>query len=416
MIKNIIQTIFNKGFVAIINLLILIIASKLLGVSTQGQKAIFILNISNIQIINEVFTGFSLVYFIPRFDLKKLFTYGILWTIIVTGISNGILLLLGKEIAGFELDLYLLSLLIILNTFNMVIILGKENIKLFNILSLLQPFLLLFGIAFYTMCLHDYTFRAYVIPLYISFTVVFIISLTKVISYVSIQNKKTEFSLASIFKNGFFCQLAVLFHLLANRRSYYILETISMASVGLYSTASTLMESSVLIISNGIAPVILSKISSTGDTLFNQSMTLALAKVSFLLSCLAAIVVYLLPTELFVSLLGIGFKGTREIMLWIAPGILFVCFSTVLSHYFSGIGNLRFIALCNFMGFICTISLAPFLIKAYGLKGAAMTANISYFVSALALLVGFFVKAKLNIRGLFSIGADVRSLKQAFTT
>ncbi|MGZ4037991.1 MAG: hypothetical protein ACXVPQ_09205, partial [Bacteroidia bacterium] len=176
MIKNIIQTIFNKGFVAIINLLILIISSKLLGVSTQGQKAIFILNIANIQIINEIFTGFSLVYFVPKFNLKKLFGYGIVWTIVASGLSNAILFLFGEEIKGFELDLYLLSVIIILNTFNMVIILARENIRFFNVLSMLQPLLLLAGISFYTLVLHDYTFRAYVIPLYISFSLSFILS------------------------------------------------------------------------------------------------------------------------------------------------------------------------------------------------------------------------------------------------
>lgn len=415
MIRNIIQTIFNKGFVAIINLLILIISSKYLGVSTQGQKAIFLLNITNIQIINEVFTGFSLVYFVSRHNLKKLFGFGVAWTIGVTTLSNLALFLAGQEISGYAPDLFLISALIILHTFNMVIILGKENIRLFNLLGFLQPFLLLCGIAFYAFFLKDFTFRAYVVPMYFSFTAVFVISFIKVMRYIVTAEEKKEFSAGPILRNGFFCQLAVLLHLLANRRSYYILESMSFALVGIYSTASTLMESSVLLISNGIAPVILSKISSTGDTPANKIMTLALAKISLLLSCLVAFVVYFLPDQLFVFLLGEGFAGIRDIMLWITPGILFVCFSTVLSHYFSGIGNLRLIAFCNFLGFVCTVCLAPVLINHYGLKGAAMTANASYLVSALALLTGFFIKTKLGIGALFSIRSDIRNLMQAFS-
>ena len=101
MIKNIIQTLFTRGFTAVINFLILIISSKFLGVSTRGEIGLFILNIATIQIINEVYTGYSLVYFVPKFNLKKLFFYGFVWTILATSISNGILFLINKEVSGF---------------------------------------------------------------------------------------------------------------------------------------------------------------------------------------------------------------------------------------------------------------------------------------------------------------------------
>jgi O-antigen/teichoic acid export membrane protein len=412
MIKNIIQTIFNKGFVAVVNFLILIVSTRYLGVSTRGEIAIFILNIANIQIINEIFTGFSQVYFVPKFNTKKLYTYGVIWTLIAVPASNLILFLLGKEIAGFELDMLFLSAMIILNTFNLVIILGKENIKLFNLLSMLQPFLLLCGIAFFVLVLKDGTFRSYVIPLYISFAVSFIVSTITVFKYISKPDQKSDFSLKSIFSNGFFCQAAVLLHLQANRYSFYILS--SVALVGLYSIASSLMES-VWIIANGIAPVVLSKIANTGDTPFSKNITVTLAKISLALSTLAAIVVYFLPNELFVALLGEDFSNVRGIMLWIAPGILFISFSTILSHYFSGLGNLKFIALCNFLGFLCTIILAPILISKYNIKGAAITANVSYLVSSLALFIGFMIKTKIGFGSLFSFKTDVQTIKQAFS-
>lgn len=411
MIKNIIQTVFTRGLTAGISFLILIISSKFLGVSTRGEIGLFILNIATIQIVNEVYTGYSLVYFIPKFNLKKLFLYGFVWTLIATSVSNGILFLLHKEILGFEWDMFLLSLIIILNTFNMVIILAKENVKLYNILSVTQPLLLLAGIFYYTQILKDFTFRAYIIPLYVSFLVSFIVSSIRVIKYISVPDIKPSFSLRSIFENGFFCQLAVLLHLLGNRFSFYILGTNAM--VGLYSTASSLMES-VWIIANGITPIVLSKISNTGDTPFTRGITLTLAKASLLLSCIAALIVWFLPDSLFVYLLGNDFSETRNIMLFIAPGILFISFSTVISHYFSGLGNLKFITLCNFLGFIFTVILAPILVKKYGLYGAAITANVTYLVSSLALFIGFFIQTKISLLTLFSFKTDAQNLKQAF--
>src|SRR3954470_3552906 len=130
MIKNIIQTLFTKGFVAITNFLILIVSAKYLGVNTRGEISLFVLNIANIQIINEIYTGYSLVYFVPKFNLKKLVMNGVVWTIIATSVSNLLFYAWNKEITGYEWDMFFLSVMVILNTFNMVIILAKENVKL----------------------------------------------------------------------------------------------------------------------------------------------------------------------------------------------------------------------------------------------------------------------------------------------
>jgi O-antigen/teichoic acid export membrane protein len=411
MIKNIIQTLFTKGFVAVINFLILIVSAKYLGINTRGEISLFFLNIANIQIINEIYTGYSLVYFIPKFDLKKLFVSGVVWTLIATSLSNLFFFILNKQIAGYEWDMFFLSLLIILHTFNMVIILGKENVKLFNFLSMLQPFLLICGIAFFTLYLKEFTLKAYIVPLYISFGTSFVISVFRVLKYISLDTVKVEFSFKDIYSNGLFCQLAGWFHVQVNRFSWYILG--SSALVGLYSAASSLIES-VWIISSGITPIVLSKISNTGDTLFNRGITMTLAKAALLLSCIAVLVLWFVPVELFSYLLGKDFSQTKHIMLLLSPGVLCITFSTVISHYFSGLGKLKFIAGCNFMGFVCAVSLSYFLIDSHSLTGAAIAANVGYFISSLGLFFGFAVRNKLTLYQFFNFKEDLQNLKKAF--
>lgn len=411
MIKNIIQTLFTKGFVAVVNFLILIISAKFLGVQTRGEISLFILNIANIQIINEIYTGYSLVYFVPKFNLKKIFINGIIWTFFATSLSNLIFFLLNKEIPGFEFDMYFLSFLIILNTFNMVNLLAKEKVKIFNFLSLLQPVLLLVGVLFFILYLKDFTLRAYIIPLYISFSVSFIISLISVLKLVNQPQEHTTFSLKPILENGFFCQLAGWFHVLSNRFSWYFIST--SALLGLYSAACSLIEA-VWIISTGISPIVLSKISNSGDSEFNRAITLTLAKASFVLSCFAVVLVYFLPEGLFTYVLGKDFSAIKSIMLWLAPGVLCISFSTIISHYYSGLGMLKFIAFCNFMGFLITVASAPFLIKMYGLKGAAFVTNISYLVSSILLFIGFIIKTKFGISHVFNVKKDIENIKQAF--
>ena len=84
MLKKIIATLFTKGFVALINLVILLVSSRQLGGDVRGQVSLLILNIAIIQAINEIYTGYALVYFVPKFSLKKLYKNGFLFSVLCT--------------------------------------------------------------------------------------------------------------------------------------------------------------------------------------------------------------------------------------------------------------------------------------------------------------------------------------------
>ena len=409
MFKNIVHSLVTKGLVAVINFIILIFSSKYLGVSSRGEISILILNIAVIQIINEIFTGYSLVYFIPNYNLKKIFVTGLLYTLVACSLSNSVFFVIKKQLPNYEWASYIVSLIIILNTFNCVIILGKEKIKLYNFLNIIQPIILLVGLIISTSILKNYTFTAFFIPMFVSFVVAFVISLIATIKLISLSKQKIEYSNASIFTNGFICQMAVLTHIACNRYSYYLLP--SSAEVGLYSSASSLIES-ILIISNAISPVLLSKIANQGDTISNRLITLSLSKVSFIVSCLGIAVIAILPNSFFIFMLGKDFSSIKYYMLLYGPGILMISFTAIISHYFSGIGKLKTILLCNTIGFVATISLAPLLIKKLNVEGAAITANIAYMLNGIALTYVFFKTSKLPLMQLISFKNDVIILKQ----
>jgi O-antigen/teichoic acid export membrane protein len=414
MLKHILQSLFTKGFVAIINFLVLIVSSHYLGVSSRGEIGILILNISIIQVVNEVFTGYTLVYFIPRYDLKKIVVAGIIYTLLACSLSNSVFFVLRdylKNIHGYEWLSYLISLVVILNTFNCVIILGREKIGVYNFLNMVQPFLLLTGLVVATRVMRIYTFDAYIWPLLFSFVLAFFISSAYVIQLVVKSEKRKDFFLKPIITNGLLCQMAVLMHIFCNRYSFYLLET--RADVGLYSSASSLIES-VLIISNGIAPVLLARVANDGDNERSRTMTLSLAKASFLLSVFCVAIITLIPESFFIFLLGKGFEGIKEIMLLYSPGILMLSFAGIISHYFSAIGKLRIILLCNSLGFICAMVLIHFLVNSYGIKGAAVSADIAYSVLTISLAVAFFIENKLQPSELMAIGKDYSNLRDLF--
>lgn len=412
MLQKIIQSLITKGSVAVVNFLILIVTSKYLGISTRGEISLIILNLAIIQMINEVYTGYSLVHFITKFNINKIYFNGIAFTLGACTITNLVLYLMGMQTEGYGLILFLLSVIIILNTFNCVIILSKEYYKMYNFLSFFQPVILLLGIFLFTYGYHNFTLDAFIWPLVISFSLSFFISSYFIFAYSLKHESKTEFEIAPILKNGFYCQLAVLMYILSGRLSYYLLET--KPDVGLYSTASSLIES-VLIITNSITPILLSRVAISGKNEKSIQFTLIFAKLCFVFSALAVAIIYLIPNSFFTFILGDSFKTSKEIMMWLSPGIIFLSFSGIISHYYSAIGNLKTVSFYNAFGFIITISLSPFLINRYGIGGAAITTNIAYFITFLASLIVFMKNTGLKLSAFFTLKEDMKALKEIFS-
>lgn len=408
MFKNILHSLFTKGLVAVINFFILIVSSRYLGVSSRGEISIFILNIAIIQIINEIYTGYSLVYFIPKFNIKKLYILGLVYTLIFCSLSNIVVVFLDKQVPGYGWLGYIVSLLIIINTFNCVLILGKEKVKVYNFLNLIQPLLLLIGLGFSLLVIKEFTFNAYIFPLLFSFVVAFLFSTFVVLNFDLKSSSQKTFDFKPILINGLLCQAAVLMHIFCNRYSYYLLP--STAKVGLYSSASSLIES-VLIIANGISPVLLARVANTGNTLKSSEMTLSLSKASLVFSFFAVMIIFLLPEDFFLYLLGNGYAGIKRLMILYSPGILMVSFFGIISNYFSALGKLKLIVFCNSFGFVISLIAAPILIKKYDMDGAAYTVNLAYMAVALAIGVAFFVTNRLSLTRLLSFKNDVKNLK-----
>jgi O-antigen/teichoic acid export membrane protein len=412
MLQKIIQSLITKGSVAVVNFLILIVTSKYLGVSTRGEISLIILNLAIVQLINEVYTGYSLVHFISKFNINKVYLNGIVFTLIACAITNTVLYLMNKQPEGYATILFMLSIIIILNTFNCVIILSKEFFKMYNFLSFFQPVTLLLGIFLFMNVYHIYTLDAFIWPLVISFSLSFLISSYFIFAYTLKHETKTEFELAPIIKNGFFCQLAVLMYILSGRLSYYLLET--KPDVGLYSTASSLIES-VLIITNSITPILLSRVAISGSNHKSIQFTLIFAKLCFVFSSLAVVILYFIPNSVFTFLLDDSYESSKEIMMWLSPGIIFLSFSGIISHYYSAIGKLKTVSLYNSFGFIITILLAPILINKFGIGGAALTTNLAYFITFIASLILFMKNTGLKLKDFFTVKEDMKALKEIFS-
>jgi O-antigen/teichoic acid export membrane protein len=399
-LNNILSTLFTRGLVAILNLLVLLFAARNLGSSLVGEISLIILNISLVQILNEIYTGSALVHFIPKYNLRRVYFGGLLWTIASVLMLNTVLYFFHVGQAKHSLQTTALSFLLILHSFHMVILLAREQIKMYNLLLFLQAFTLL-SVLFVLVHLSGLKeVESYITALYFAYSLPLLLSSLALSRLLKAEDSIRDFNFKLIISKGITNQFGNLAHTLSNRFNYYIIG--ASAWLGVYANSTSLVES-IWLISGSAAPMVLSHMANSGEKDKNSRLVLFIAKICFLLSLLCVFILYFLPNDLFVFILGQDFTETKSLMLYLSPGILAISFSTIISHYFSGLGQQKIQLLANSAGLLCTLLLSVYLIGDFGLKGACLTASIAYTVQALILSVVFMRQQNFKMNELLSL-------------
>lgn len=386
MFNSFFQSLISRLSVAGIGFLVLVVSAKFLGVSSRGEISLFLFNIALLQIITEVFTGYHLLHFIGLYNARKIYLFGLSFVILISIMGNSLLLSANKLVEGYEWQAYLITFLVSLNTFHSVIVLGQGKLKLYYLLSLFQPFLLLTFLLLYVMFIRNFTFIAYVYPLLISFTAATLYSFLRVWKKTFLEPSNQPFDGKSILKNGISAQTGLLLFVLGNKYSYYFLEP--GAALGIYSAATSFTES-VLVLVNAMLPVYLSKITTVKEKAQTKTLAIRLCKLSLVLCALALLFLNLVPENWYLKILGDGFKGIKEIVLYYSPAVLCTSVYVILSHYFSGKGQAEQILRNNLPGFVLMLLITPFLVKTYNQKGAAIAAVCVYALNTCLLAMKF---------------------------
>jgi len=409
MFNKVIGTIVSRLLIALLSLGIIIINSKQLGAAAMGTISLIILAIAIIQLVNSLVGGPALTYLVPRFDIYKLFVPSIIWAIITSVICTAILFFLGLIPAGYFKDVLLISFIMSLSAICLNIIVGKEKMKLFNIISALQTIILIGVLAYFLFYLGKKEVRSYIIALYISNIFITVVSLIAVLRFIKISDlANMKEVLHNIFKFGSFGFLANVIQQFNYRLTYYIIDKfISTSSLGLYSVGVQLSEG-LWITGKSLAIVQYARISNITDYDYARKITLAFAKISFLITFVLLGILLLIPHQFFSAIFGKDFHDLPVVILSLGSGILFLSLSFSFSHYFSGTGKYHHNTISSSIGFVFTIVLGFTLIPAYGLVGAGITTSIAY-LSILVYQIIFFLRISgSKLKELLITAADIR--------
>ena len=412
MIYNILNTIGSRFLMALISLILLLLSSNYLGAEGLGSIGLIVLGISIIQLLNNFVNGGGLIYYTPRFPILKLFGVAYLWIAITILVFIPIILFTPLFIKEYAWDILLLGIILSAVSTHNHLLLGKEKVKFFNLISLSQSIIQLISLLYLFFVLDKKSVDSFILSTYISYSISLVISFLFLVTHLknkaSNQEKVPFFGLFKKTLNyGFYLQLANIFQLLNYRLSYFLLQFYSgKAAVGIYTPGVQLSEG-ILLPTKSIATVQYARISNMKDDGQAIRLTLALMKVSFFLTLPILALLMLIPSDYYTAVLGSDFSQVKQVIAAMSIGIISLSMEGIVSGFFSGTGRQKTNSLSAFIGFLFTVVLGFYLIPKYGVMGAAYTATISYLSMFLFMIFQLNKYAKISFKAYLPNSSDI---------
>lgn len=377
MIKSYAETFATKFLIAVINFVVVAFTVKYMGVSARGEISIFIANITILILFSNLLGGSAIAFYNNKINNAYLVVVSIIGVLIINLIGLVVFKIFEY---GLIFHLFFLSILGgIYNSLQMLLI-GKENTRMYNFSLLLPPLFLVVCLAFFYFSIGSVSIKLYLFGLYIAnfASICFVFFNVKhqfIKFYFATEKKSLKKTISFSFKSG----ISNVLQFFNYRLSFYILFYFSgNASVGLLSVIIAVVEG-IWIICNSISVNLYSKLLNEKNIFTKQQLTKKAFRLSIWLSAAAAIFILLIPNSFYIFIFGKELDQPKIYFLLLTPGIIFIAFSKVIEHYFSSNGILSVNFIKSVIGLICTLVFSFIFIKYAGIKGACVAYTVTYF-------------------------------------
>lgn len=411
MFRKIAGTTASRVVSALLSLGTVIVATRFLGPEGYGTITLVLLGITFIQLVSNILGGPALVYLVPRENIFRLLVISYVFVLLVSLAGANLLWLLDMIPADRKRDTLLLSILSGWSSANLMILLGREKIMTFNLLSMLQFAMVLLSLAVFFLIAGRNHPDYYIAGLYISHCIIFIAGLYLLRKEISYQNSfvRTE-TLKLMIHYGGLMQLSSILQFFNYRLSYYLLEHFhSRAMLGKYAAGVQLAEG-MWLIAKSVALVQYSRIANEpGNIAYATNLTATFLKFTVLSTLLLVSLLLLVPAPVFVYVFGEEFVNLKSVIIALSPGIIFMAVNQILGHFFSGIGKPILNTIASGIGLVVVVATGLWLIPGLGLIGGALASSASYMVITSFLAYRFWRVTRISIKSLLISKSDILS-------
>lgn len=383
-------TLVGKVAILLLNFAIVVLTTRFWGAAGRGVISLFVADLGLIAIFANVFNGSSVSYYIQRVSASKLGTQAYIWALLIALV--GALFELCFKTPLLALLFFAIACLAACLSFHNALYIGKQKIKAYNLITVIQPALillltLLFSFLFPQITYYAY-FCAYLLATFITLGIASRIT-RKEIEQVKFQWDRRAAKDSFLF--GWKTELSSLLQFFNYRLTYYVLGYyLGNASVGIFSIGVTLSEA-IWILSRSISLVQYSQVLQEGNTQTARRHTARAALFSAIGSLLCLVVALLLPVQLYTFIFGEEFASVKIILWILSPGILAIAISNVYGNYFSATKQLNVLIIKSLAGVLATAVLAVVLVPTLEIQGACIVNSISYLLSSTILILAYLL-------------------------
>ncbi len=381
--KKTLSTILARSAALVINFLLVVFTARVWGSGGRGLIALIMADVAIIVILNNVFAGATVAYHTPRQGGRKLFAAA--WGgALLTSLAGALIFSL---IQGFQY-FFLLAGIALLNSLATSISfywLGKNNIRLYNLMMVLPPVLLILFLLTGYYVAGITRLRVYFISWFLAYGTVWVLGLLTLRRADIPREKNEQGLLKSMTSYGTKSELSYFLQFLNYRLAYFLISSwLGLKELGLFSVAVAVSEA-VWIIGKSISALLYADVLNTSAPRERIRLTTKAVRTSFLLTVPALALLILIPDHIYLLVFGHDFSGIRLLVLYLTPGILAVAVANVIGHYFSAIGKMNILIIKSLSGLTVNALLLAFLLKDHGLPAACLALDIAYLVIFLYL-------------------------------
>lgn len=423
MIKKIFGTFGTRLLNAIVGFVTLWFGTNFLGREAWGIGATVLVDVSLLLIAVELLSGSGLIYYTPRKSFVTLFKISYAWMFLMITFLVLIFFVLSNFAPavydafvpkGYGRHIILMVLLYSLHNFNMNVLLGKERVGTQNVLFIIQFMTQLISMILYIFVFNIRNADAFVYSLITGYATVNICGFICILPYFSDnQHEKLIPTAKEMFTFGSIIQLSTLVTMINRRISYFVIKRFfGMSEVGIYTSGTQVSEATKLI-GNSIALVQFSSISNMNDKKKAADLTITFLKLAVILTALCMIVICLIPKSVYAWIFTPEFAETKDVLVSLTPGMIFMAANMIFSHYFSGVNIPKHNLYGSLVGLLVTIPSIYILIPKYGIIGAGISASLTYLATIIYQWLVFKKETKVKTIQLLPTLNDFKTLVES---
>ena len=423
MIKKIFGTFGTRLLNALVGFVTLWFGTNFLGREAWGIGATVLVDVSLLLIAVELLSGSGLIYYTPRKSFVTLFKISYAWIFMMVASLVFIFFLLNDFAPdiydafvpeGYGPHIILMVFLYGLHNFNMNVLLGKERVGTQNVLFIIQFMTQLISMILYIFVFDIRNADAFVYSLITGYATVNICGFICILPYFNDnQHERLIPTAKEMFNFGSMIQLSTLVTMINRRISYFVIKRFfGMSEVGVYTSGTQVSEATKLI-GNSIALVQFSSISNMDDKKKAADLTVTFLKLAVILTALCMRAICLIPKSISAWIFTPEFAETKDVLVSLSPGMVFMAANMIFSHYFSGVNLPKHNLYGSVVGLLVTIPSIYILIPKYGIIGAGISVSFTYLATIIYQWIIFKKETKVKTIQLLPTLNDFKTLVES---